>query len=197
METNKEYKIDFYKIMSSFFICGFLGWIFETVAVFIETGKITKRGYLFIGKNLSYYFPILTNFSIIGSLRLVWGLPIIEIYGLGGQIIYILIIKYNWRGFKLFFYGMSLMTLFELLGSYFCTYALRLTLWDYSNDILNFHGRVCLRASLAWGFLCLFTKSVIAPIVDRFYEKRSNRKNFHLVLIILIIYTIICGKIKY
>ena len=80
-------KIDVYSIFSCFIICAFLGWIFETTAVLIQTGHLTDRGLLFIQKKFSYYFPFLKSVPFIKNVPLVWGLPIIEIYGLGGCII--------------------------------------------------------------------------------------------------------------
>lgn len=197
MHNQKKFKVDIYRIMTFFLVCGFLGWIFETTAVFIETGELTDRGYLFIGKSLSSYFPFLAGITLFRKLKLLWGVPIIEIYGLGGLIIYILLDRFKWSNIEIFFYGMISMTLFELLGSYYCTIILHRTLWDYSNDFLNFQGRICLRSALAWGFLCLLMKKIIIPFFENLYRKKSVERKFRVVVTFLTIYTIICGVLKY
>ena len=197
MYSYKKSKVDIYRAMTFFLVCGFLGWIFETIAVFIETGELTDRGYLFIGKSLASYFPFFTKIPLFGNLRVLWGLPIIEIYGLGGLIIYILLAKFKWTNIEVFLYGMVSMTLFELLGSYYCTSILHRTLWNYSNDFLNFQGRICLRSALAWGMLCLLMKKAIIPFFENLYRKKSVERKFRVVVTLLIIYTIICGAVKY
>ena len=110
-------KINIYSIFSYFIICAFLGWIFETTAVLIQTGHLTDRGLLFIQKNFSYYFPFLKSMPFIKNVPLVWGLPIIEIYGLGGSIIVFSFRKLKNKPIIIFFTGMILMTLFELMAS--------------------------------------------------------------------------------
>ncbi len=49
-------KIDFYKIFTYFFLCALIGWIFETIVVFLASSQLTDRGLLFVGKDFSIYF---------------------------------------------------------------------------------------------------------------------------------------------
>lgn len=116
------HKIDIYSIFTYFIICAFLGWIFETMAVFIQTGHLTDRGFLFIQKSLSYYLIFLKDVPFIKNIPLVWGLPIIEIYGVGGIIVVFLFRHLKNKSITLFFLGMIFMTFFELLTSYLCNY---------------------------------------------------------------------------
>jgi uncharacterized membrane protein len=189
-------RIDIYSIFSCFIICAFLGWIFETTAVLIQTGHLTDRGLLFIQKNFSYYFPFLKSVPFIKNVPLVWGLPIIEIYGLGGSIIVFLFRKLKNKPIILFFTGMILMTLFELMASYFCGYVLHRTYWDYSKDFLNFQGRICLRSSLAWGFLSMFTVKFLTSKLELIYAEERRIKHFKTIISIFIAYTFICVFFK-
>jgi len=192
-----DYKIiDIYSIFSYFIICAFLGWIFETMAVLIQTGHLTDRGLLFIQKNISYYFPFLKSVPFIKNIPLVWGLPIIEIYGLGGIIIIFLFRKLKNKPIILFFTGMILMTLFELMASYFCDYVLHHTYWHYSKDFLNFQGRICLRSSLAWGFLSMFTVKILTSKLELIYTEERKIRHFKTIISILIAYTFICVFFK-
>ena len=149
----------------------------------IQTGHLTDRGLLFIQSNFSYYFSFLKSVPFIKNVPLVWGLPIIEIYGLGGSII-------------LFFTGMILMTLFELMASYFCGYVLHRTYWDYSKDFLNFQGRICLRSSLAWGFLSMFTVKFLTSKLELIYAEERRIRHFKTIVSIFIAYTFICIFLK-
>jgi uncharacterized membrane protein len=162
----------------------------------IQTGHITDRGLLFIQKNFSYYFPFLKSVPFIKSVPLVWGLPIIEIYGLGGSIIVFLFRKLKNKPIILFFTGMILMTLFELMASYFCSYVLHRTYWDYSKDFLNFQGRICLRSSLAWGFLSMFTVKFLTSKLELIYAEERRIRHFKTIVSIFIAYTFICIFLK-
>ena len=73
--TRRHYSKNRYFVFSYFMSCAFLGWIFETIAVLIINHKLTACGFLFIGKNIIDHIPF------------IWGLPIIEIYGIGGCLI--------------------------------------------------------------------------------------------------------------
>ncbi|MGB5217839.1 MAG: putative ABC transporter permease [Smithella sp.] len=189
-------KIDIYCIFSYFIICAFIGWIFETTAVLIQTGHLTDRGLLFIQKNVGYYFPYLKSVPFIKNVPLVWGLPIIEIYGLGGIIIVFFLKKLKNKPFTLFFTGMILMTLFELMSSYFCSYVLHRTYWDYSKDFLNFQGRICLRSSLAWGLLSVLTVEFLISKLELIYAEERRIRHFKTIISIFIAYTFICVFFK-
>lgn len=193
----KEYRhdfegIDFYKIFTYFFFSAFIGWIFETLVVLVQFGRITPRGLLFIGKNFNTYFDFLNNFPFIRNFPLIWGLPLIEIYGFGGLIILVTLGKYKDKIWRLFLMGTILMTLVELGGSYFCTEILHQTFWDYSKEFLNFQGRICLRSSLTWGVLTIFSIKYLKPKLDKLYKKEANVKIFKRIIKIVAIYTFVC-----
>ncbi len=192
-----DYKrINVYCVFSYFIICAFIGWLFETTAVLIQTGRLTDRGLLFIQKNLSYYFPFLKSFPFIDNIPLVWGLPIIEIYGLGGIAIIFSLRKLRNKPIILFFTGMILMTFFELLSSYFCDYVLHRTYWDYSKDFLNFQGRICLRSSLAWGVLSVFTVKFLVSKLELVCAEERKIRHFKTITSIFMAYTFICVFFK-
>lgn len=189
-------KIDFYKIFTYFFLCAFIGWIFETAVVFFQSGQLTDRGLLFIGKDFSTYFNFLNNIPYIRKIPLIWGLPLIEIYGFGGIIILVTMGKFKNKIGHLFFIGILLMTFLELIASYFCEYILHQILWDYSKEFLNFQGRICLRSSLTWGVLTIFSIKYLKPKLDKIYKKEKNLKSFKHLVIGLAAYTFICILFK-
>jgi uncharacterized membrane protein len=189
-------KTDMYKVFSYFIVCGFIGWIFETSVVFFTTGKLTDRGLLFIEKDFSFYFNFLNNVPYIRSVPIIWGLPLIEIYGFGGCIIVLLIGRLKHNTLHLFFVGFILMSLLELIASYFCDYILHQTYWDYSNEIFNFQGRICLRSSLAWGGLTVFSIKYLKIKLEYIYEKERFVRHYKIISIFFMIYTILCILFK-
>lgn len=189
--------LDWYMVFFSFLICAFLGWAFETSVVWRETGTFTDRGYLMAVEPLGSYFPFLQGNAMISSLPAVFGLPIIEIYGFGGVIMLAAFRHQRAHPVRIFLYGSVLLTLFELISSFFCSYVLHHDYWDYASDLLNFHGRICLRSSIAWGLLSVVTIGVLDPLIETFYAHEKGRKSFKVIVTILMIYAVICGVLKY
>lgn len=186
------YNKNIYNIFSYFILCGFVGWIFETIVVFIRTGNMTERGLFFVNETLGVYIPFIKNIPIIRSIPLIWGLPIIPIYGIGGCIIVLTFGKIKNHSVLLFFIGMICMTIFEYFSGYFCELLLNEKYWDYSSDLINLHGRICLRSSLAWGVLSVLAVKFLKPKLEKIYTKEKKVKNYKFRLRILMVYTAFC-----
>lgn len=97
----------------------------------------------------------------------------------------------------LFLAGMLLLTLFELLSSYFCDFVLGKSYWDYTGEFLNFQGRIALRSSIAWGALSVLGVKVFAPAIDKLYLRAKARKHFKIFVCILMLYAVFCALVKY
>lgn len=155
-----------------FLIFSFLGWIVETVYVFMVTGEWTIRGCL------------------------AYGLPIIHIYGFGGLIIVHFIGRLRDHPFLYFFASMLVLTGVELIGSYIEQYIFGERTWDYSDKPFNFEGRVCLSTSLGWGALGFLVEYVIYPEITKFLNKM--RRSFMVYSsLFLTIYVIIVSILRY
>ena len=191
------YKKNIYNIFSYFIICAFVGWVFETTVVLIQSGHMTERGLFFINHNPGYYFPFINSIPVINNLPIIWGLPIIGIYGIGGCILVFTFGRLKSHPIILFFIGMVFMTIFELVSSYFCELVLHHKYWDYTADFLNFQGRICLRSSLAWGVLSVLTIKFLKTKLELIYAKERRIRNYKILIIILMVYTVICMFIKF
>jgi uncharacterized membrane protein len=169
-----------YHLFSYFISCAFLGWVFETTAVLILNHQLTARGFLFITKD----FPF------------VWGMPIIEIYGIGGCLIVLFFSKIKNSVF-LFLGAIISMTLFELISSYFCSYILHHTYWDYSNEFANFQGRICLRSSVTWGIISILTIKYLIPKLEWIYAEEERIRNYKNVVRVVFVFTLLCNVYKF
>jgi len=190
------YKKNMYNIFSYFIICAFVGWIFETTAVFVQTGIMTKRGLFFVNHNPGFYFPFIDSIPILKDLPIIWGLPIIPIYGFGGCLIVLTFGKIKKHAVILFFMGLISMTLFELASSYCCEFLFDRVYWDYSSDLINFQGRICLRSSLAWGVLTVLAVKLLKPKLEAIYTQERRLKHYKFYTRILMVYTAACIFIK-
>jgi uncharacterized membrane protein len=57
--------------------------------------------------------------------------------------------------------------------------------WDYSNEILNIKGRICLKYSLLWGILACILIEVINPLCSQFVAKIILSAKYVLSIFIL------------
>jgi len=174
-----------YEIVFTFIICGIIGWAFETIEVWINHGTLTARGIFFISHIGEFPVPV------------IWGLPFIMMYGIGGALLIWCFKPLKNEPVKLFFVGMFVLTIFEYITSVICEYAWDLVLWDYSTVFLNFQGRICLTSSLAWGVLSVISVKVLSPLFHRLYGKIKYVGILHAILIILVVYITICYSLRH
>ena len=182
IELYNKYKKYLYEILFCFILCGIIGWIWETSYVLIMFGHLTDRGILFISR--------------INGFPIVWGLPFILMYGVGGALMI-------W-GFKplakkpvlLFFICMFSMTAFEYLTSFVYEQLRNQLLWDYSNNFMNFQGRICLSSAIAWGVLGIVSVKLFGPLFHRLYIKVEKVRIIHLIIILLVVYIVFCYSVR-
>ena len=81
-----------------------------------------------------------------------------------------------------------LCTAVELLTSYLMEIVTGSWLWDYTNDGLNFQGRIALKSSVRFGIIGIAVLYGVWPALDRFFVSlKSNRPiMFDLISYILI-----------
>ncbi|MBR1571947.1 MAG: metal-dependent phosphohydrolase [Lachnospiraceae bacterium] len=136
-------------IISKYFVYfifySFLGWIYETIFCTIKGGKWENRGFLFG--------------------------PICPIYGVGADTMMIIldvVHHYTGGGFEFTWWQIFIIAFFgsivlEYVTSYVLERKFHAVWWDYSNIPLNIHGRICLPASLGFGFGGLLVVYFIIP----------------------------------
>jgi len=182
LEYIVERKERIFEILFTLIICGFIGWVFETTVVLIDTGTLTARGMLFISR--------------INGFPIIWGLPLILMYGIGGAILICCFKPLAKEPVKLFFVGIFVTTIFEYATSLFCEDILGMVLWDYSDAFMNFQGRVCLKSSLAWGALSVISVKFLSPLFERMYSSIKNKNRLHIIIVILTIFIIVCYLLR-
>lgn len=94
----------------------------------------------------------------------------------------------------LFLGGYVIGTITEYLISFLAEVFLHAKWWDYSNNILNINGRVCLLYSVFWGILTLFLIKKFHPLVENRIEKitsKISRKLAKTMLTVIILFLLI------
>jgi len=118
----------------------FFGWIYESTYVSIKKKVLINRGF-FNG-------------------------PVIPIYGFGAILFYMVLWPYRHNRLVTFFGGALLATVLEYITSLLMEAVFHAKWWDYSKYRFNINGRVCLPASLLWGFFSVLMLNVIHPKID-------------------------------
>lgn len=133
-----------YFLFFNFVLYSFLGWIWESCFVSFQNKRWINRGFL--------------------------NGPFIPLYGFGATLIYMVIFPIQERPTYVFVIGMLFATVLEYVTSYVMEKLFHAKWWDYSNYRYNFQGRVCMVASLFWGFLSLLMADVLQPLVNSIIE---------------------------
>ncbi|MBQ5317321.1 MAG: putative ABC transporter permease [Oscillospiraceae bacterium] len=121
-------------MVSDFIICGFTGWVYETVLTSVVFGEFVDRGVL----------PI----------------PILPIYALFALVLPF-VFKREQNPLFITLAGAAGATVFELICSYITERIWGYQLWSYADWRFNFEGRISLFSSLIFGVLCvLFVKGI-------------------------------------
>lgn len=133
--------VDFYHLMNWFFIYSFFGWLWETCYVSAKNGKLVNRGFV--------------------------NGPVCTIYGCGALCVYLILKPVSENLLWLFLGGIVVATALEYVTAVLMESIFHTTWWDYSDNRFNFQGRICLGASLGWGFLTVLLFRILHPMVEK------------------------------
>lgn len=174
--TNKK-KIEIVRDIFIFFIVYCItGWIFEELVFLVEDHILYNRGFLFG--------------------------PWLPIYGFGGIIITALffktknkpvkIEKINIRPLIMYFEACIIATAVELIATYIIDFigGNFKTLWDYSQNFMNFQGRIALIPDAKFGVIALLAIYGVQPILKKIIETKKQKMLNVFVVIIAILFAI-------
>lgn len=168
--SNKSKFIFLRDLLLFFIFYCIVGWIYEELVFMIEFNTICNRGALFG--------------------------PWLPIYGFGGLIIICIFyrfkdkkVKIGWLNIRpiiLFFEAVIFATLVELISTYIMDFTGGnfKSLWDYSDELLNFQGRIALIPDLKFGLVALVGIYLIQPLLVKFVTMKDQKK-VNIVFIIL------------
>ncbi len=96
--------------------------------------------------------------------------PMCPIYGVGCLVIDTLLVPIaspiEKRIFIVLLLGMVLSDIVEYSTSYIMEKLFNTRWWDYSDNFLNLHGRICFKHTLYWAIFTFFYVYIIAPVYD-------------------------------
>lgn len=133
------YSYTWYQWLLFFFIYCFIGWIIESTFVSAKSGRFVNRGFL--------------------------RLPLLPLYGSGAIIMLWVSLPFKENLFLVYLSGMIGASALEYATGWAMERLFKMKYWDYTNKPLNINGYICLRTSIAWGFLTIvLTEFVHRPV---------------------------------
>ena len=167
-------RTDWMKWFLLFMVFSFIGWVYELLVFRFELGYgFLNRGFLF-----GPYLPV---YGFGGLLMIAATLRLkknkIEILGVAVT------------PFVCFVIAVAVTTAAELLTSYLMEWIVGEWLWDYTNDIPNFQGRIALKSSLRFGIMGIVGLYGVYPLLSQIAEaaKQKHSSAYQLVSIVLLL----------
>lgn len=153
------------KYILMFFFYSFAGWCLESLYCSIGEKRFINRGFL-------------TG-------------PLCPIYGTASLVLIVLIYNpFKDNPLAVFALGIILCDIVEYLTSYLMEKLFAARWWDYTYELLNIKGRICLKHSLYWGVISIIFVKVIHPSVENLYGKISGNYIYYILAAVLIIFVL-------
>lgn len=140
-------------------ICGISIW--RILAYFVV--------YSVAGFIIETIFGVLTKGVLESRKSFLYG-PFCSIYGLGAVLMILPLQKYKKNKYTLFFAGFFIGSIIEYMVSLVGELIFHIKWWDYSDQMFNINGRICVLFSLFWGLLAIYLMSDINPRIDKFID---------------------------
>ena len=164
-KEEKELKIQ--NLVIYYFVCAFIGWILEMIYGYMVFGHFVDRGFLYGPMCPIYGYGAVAMIVIIDAIQS-------KNVNTAGKFLIITIV----------------FTLLEYLASLVLELLFHQRWWDYTNEILNINGRVCLIFSLMFGIIGLaFAEFIYKPsekLISKIRQKVPT-KFIWLILFALVI----------
>lgn len=145
-----------------YFYC-FGGWCFESAFVSLRTRKWVNRGFM--------------------------RGPFLPLYGSGATMMLVVSMPFQDNVWLTYIAGVIGATALEYVTGIVMETLFQVRYWDYTERVLNYQGRICLRSSVAWGFLTiLMTRVIHRPIESLMYA--MPERVLHYVTVVLTIYIV-------
>lgn len=164
-------------ISSYFLLCvliSFIGWVWETVYMYIITGYFNDRGFLTLPLCPIYASVLLGAYFLLGTVT-------------EGRGILKNVSSESARALIYLSFAFILPTVAEMLVGAFFDKAFGIRLWDYSYMDYNTNGYVALEISVLWGgAIFIFMNRIFLPL-KRLVFSIPRRVSYALTIIISVL----------
>lgn len=137
--NNPLINIKIYDLLIYYVIYSFLGWCVEVGYAFKHQKKFVNRGFLYG--------------------------PLCPIYGAAILSVIIALSNFHYNLFMMLLIATILTSFIEYFTGLILEKLFKTKYWDYTEDPLNLHGRICVPFSVMWGVVCLLIIKIIHPLL--------------------------------
>ncbi len=145
-----------------YFYC-FGGWCFESAVVSLKARKWVNRGFM--------------------------RGPFLPLYGSGATMMLVVSRPFQDNVLLTYIAGVIGATALEYVTGIVMEALFQVRYWDYTGKFMNFQGRICLRSSIAWGFLTILMTRVIHRPIEQFVFSMPSRL-LNWVTVLLTVYIV-------
>ena len=161
--------ITLWRIVAYFIIYSVAGFIIETIFGILTKGVLESRKSFLYG-------------------------PFCSIYGLGAVLMILPLQRFKKNNYTLFAAGFVIGSIIEYFVSLIGELIFHIKWWDYSDQILNLNGRICVLFSLFWGLLAIYLMSDINKRVDKlidFLKKKISMGILKTIVVLISIFIVL------
>lgn len=156
------YKFHYYIYV--FTIYSFIGWCLETPFHSILAKKFINRGFLYG--------------------------PFCPVYGVGCMLLIIFLTPLQNNLIILFITSSLVTSTLEYLTGYAMEKLFDNKWWDYTDNMFNLHGRICLKFSLFWGIGSVFVIKILHPFARSLINSIPLQYSIYICFLIIIYFII-------
>lgn len=158
LEYKKTYSLT--SLILLFFSLAFVGWLWEVVLHIYLDGALINRGTMFG--------------------------PWLPIYGVGGVLTILLLQRFGDNPFKVFGAAYLGSGILEYTTGWALENFSGMKYWDYSDSLLNIHGRVCLEVLMMFAVGACVILYIAAPKLDELYKRIPEKVRVILCVCLLL-----------
>lgn len=145
-----------------FFLFSMAGWAGETTYRSLGEQKIINTGFLFG--------------------------PMCPIYGTGALVFEVCLVPLKKHWWAVLLLGMILADTVEYFTSYIMEKLFNARWWDYTDDFMNLHGRICLKHTSYWAIASFVYVYFISPMYTYFISFVPQGLRYFLLAVIFIVF---------
>ncbi len=145
-----------------FFVCAFIGWIWEVILFVFMTGNFVNRGVLHG--------------------------PWLPIYGCGGLLIALCFERFKKHPVTVFLASAIGCGILEYFTGWYLETFKHLKWWDYTGQFLSLHGRICFTSILSFGLCGLAIVYFLYPFFTNLFNRLNLRPKKFLCLVLILVF---------
>ncbi len=162
--NNFAINIKVYDLLIYYIIYSFLGWCVEVGYAYKNQRKFVNRGFLYG--------------------------PLCPIYGAAVLSVILTLSNLHYNSFIMLIIATFLTSFIEYFTGLILEKLFKTKYWDYTEDPLNLHGRICLHFSIMWGIVSLLIVHIVHPLIISIVCIIPEAIRIELSILLLILITI-------